>query len=294
MSMQPAFHVFQALPPPPRRCSVPLANSTPPVPSVTVPPPGPSLPMPMRLPTPPVPTVGSENSESYGAQCDICGLALRRHTDLPRHMLLHASNKESLMFRCPVEGCRHQTLQKSNLATHIRTHTRAKPHKCPEYWPNGVKCDFTTADPSSLHRHRKRKHGYAPRPKIIAARRRASIPQPEPEQEMEEEADNDMSESECESEDSFGYGGEGSKGVARVIVANYSVHSLMNEPSGGGGSGEDPVDDDGDRDGEGEPENESEPVLHSTPANFSSERTEPLPPPQPTPGARSSPFIPST
>lgn len=41
--------------------------------------------------------------------------------------------------------------------------TRSKPHKCPEYFPSGQKCDFATADPSSLHRHRKRKHGYKPR-----------------------------------------------------------------------------------------------------------------------------------
>ncbi|KAJ7470354.1 hypothetical protein FB451DRAFT_335024 [Mycena latifolia] len=95
-----------------------------------------------------------------GATCDHCGVYLRRNNDLPRHMVLHAKNKEEFMYSCPVEGCTHQTLQKSNLATHIRTHTRAKPHKCPEYFPNGQKCDFATADPSSLHRHRKRKHGY--------------------------------------------------------------------------------------------------------------------------------------
>ncbi|KAJ7445785.1 hypothetical protein B0H11DRAFT_402208 [Mycena galericulata] len=97
------------------------------------------------------------------ATCEHCGASMKRISDLRRHMLIHAKNKEEFMYTCPVEGCSHATLQKSNLATHIRTHTRAKPHKCPEYLPNGQKCDFATADPSSLHRHRKRKHGYQPR-----------------------------------------------------------------------------------------------------------------------------------
>ncbi|KAJ7756821.1 hypothetical protein DFH07DRAFT_473597 [Mycena maculata] len=97
------------------------------------------------------------------ATCDQCGASMKRVSDLPRHMLLHAKNKDEHMYACPVEGCTHATLQKSNLATHIRTHTRAKPHKCPEYFPNGQKCNFATADPSSLHRHRKRKHGLKPR-----------------------------------------------------------------------------------------------------------------------------------
>ncbi|KAJ7771785.1 hypothetical protein B0H16DRAFT_195854 [Mycena metata] len=106
-----------------------------------------------------------QRPESSGsATCDQCGASMRRVADLPRHMLLHAKNKEEFMFTCPVVGCTHQTLQRSNLDTHIRTHTRAKPHKCPEYLSNGQKCLFATADPSSLHRHRKRKHGYQPRP----------------------------------------------------------------------------------------------------------------------------------
>ncbi|KAJ7093158.1 hypothetical protein C8R44DRAFT_399692 [Mycena epipterygia] len=98
-----------------------------------------------------------------GATCEHCGACMKRNTDLPRHMLIHAKDKEEFMFACPIPGCTHKTLQKSNLATHIRTHTRTKPHKCPEYFPNGQKCDFATADPSSLHRHRKRKHGYQPK-----------------------------------------------------------------------------------------------------------------------------------
>ncbi|KAJ7030006.1 hypothetical protein C8F04DRAFT_1368282 [Mycena alexandri] len=129
-------------------------------------------------------TPQNKSESSISTTCDQCGASMRRIADLPRHMLLHAKNKEEFMFTCPVavriqllsvdalhylnsnefiKGCTHQTLQKSNLDTHIRTHTRAQPHKCPEYLPNGQKCLFATADPSSLHRHRKRKHGYQPR-----------------------------------------------------------------------------------------------------------------------------------
>ncbi|KAJ7090214.1 hypothetical protein B0H15DRAFT_252504 [Mycena belliarum] len=102
----------------------------------------------------------TQSNPDSRTQCTLCGAVMKRSNDLPRHLVLHAENKEEFMYSCPVEGCTHQTLQKSNLATHIRTHTRAKPHKCPEYFPNGQKCDFATADPSSLHRHRKRKHGH--------------------------------------------------------------------------------------------------------------------------------------
>ncbi|KAJ7704831.1 hypothetical protein B0H17DRAFT_1326368 [Mycena rosella] len=109
-----------------------------------------------------------ESSTGSGAQCETCGARMKRNNDLPRHMVLHAKNKDEFMYSCPVEGCTHQTLQKSNLATHIRTHTRVKPHKCPDYHPNGQKCEFETADPSSLHRHRKRKHGYQRRRAFMA------------------------------------------------------------------------------------------------------------------------------
>ncbi|KAJ6500424.1 hypothetical protein C8R45DRAFT_67867 [Mycena sanguinolenta] len=102
-------------------------------------------------------------ASSSNTTCEHCGVTVKRPTDLPRHLLLHAANKEEFMYTCPVDGCSHQTLQRSNLNTHIRTHTRTRPYECPEYSPRGQKCLFTTADPSSLHRHRKRKHGYKSR-----------------------------------------------------------------------------------------------------------------------------------
>ncbi|KAF8209306.1 hypothetical protein K438DRAFT_1810817 [Mycena galopus ATCC 62051] len=225
----------------------------------------------------PLPVKGEDN----GGTCEICGVYLRRNTDLPRHMLTHSKDKESLMFRCPMDGCGHQTLQKSNLATHIRTHTRAKPHKCPEHYPNGLKCDFSTADPSSLHRHRKRKHGYAPRPKSVpqAARSRFRLYVPG-KGEIEMEGDDVDAEgepvSECESEESFGHRAEGSNAATQVATIGDASEGADGASGGGEDSGAG-VEDDEDQDGEGEPENETEPVPLSHIMNFSSERTEPPP-----------------
>ncbi|KAJ7983142.1 hypothetical protein DFH06DRAFT_1467017 [Mycena polygramma] len=92
----------------------------------------------------------SDTDPNRRATCNTCGTTVKRASDLSRHMLTHAKNKEELMFQCPFPDCGHKTLQRSNLETHIRTHTNARPLLCPV-------CDFATADPSSLHRH-KRKH----------------------------------------------------------------------------------------------------------------------------------------
>lgn len=75
---------------------------------------------------------------------------------MPRHMKIHSENRDKLMHRCPYPECKFENLQKSNVETHIRTHTKTKSERCPD-------CDFTTVDPGSLTRHRKRIHGYIPK-----------------------------------------------------------------------------------------------------------------------------------
>ncbi|KAF5344418.1 hypothetical protein D9758_015475 [Tetrapyrgos nigripes] len=92
------------------------------------------------------------------ATCTICGLVIANKTDMPRHMKIHSQDKDKLMHRCPFPGCPFENLQKSNVETHIRTHTKKKTSHCPD-------CDFTTVDPGSLTRHRKRIHGYVPKPR---------------------------------------------------------------------------------------------------------------------------------
>ncbi|KIK39073.1 hypothetical protein CY34DRAFT_89894 [Suillus luteus UH-Slu-Lm8-n1] len=57
-------------------------------------------------------------------ECSICHTVISRKADFPRHMLTHASNKEELYLPCPIPGCCHRTLQKSNLQTHIAGHTK--------------------------------------------------------------------------------------------------------------------------------------------------------------------------
>ncbi|KAJ3729745.1 hypothetical protein C8R42DRAFT_174868 [Lentinula raphanica] len=107
-------------------------------------------------------------SEAYNpATCSICNAVISNKTDLPRHMKIHSLDRDKLMHRCPYPDCSFENLQKSNVETHIRTHTKSKTNCCPD-------CDFTTVDPGSLTRHRKRIHGYIP--KI----RRSRHPKPQP------------------------------------------------------------------------------------------------------------------
>ncbi|KAG1767134.1 hypothetical protein EDD22DRAFT_1048932 [Suillus occidentalis] len=57
-------------------------------------------------------------------ECSICHTVISRKADFSRHMMTHASNKEELKLPCPIPGCGHRTLQKSNLRTHIAGHTK--------------------------------------------------------------------------------------------------------------------------------------------------------------------------
>ncbi|THU93535.1 hypothetical protein K435DRAFT_967270 [Dendrothele bispora CBS 962.96] len=86
-------------------------------------------------------------------ECQHCGKQFGRPYDLKRHVQVH--DPDARKCNCPEPGCDFSTLQKSNLDTHIRTHSGTKSKVCPD-------CDFATCDPSSLTRHRKHFHGYSP------------------------------------------------------------------------------------------------------------------------------------
>ncbi|EEB94057.1 hypothetical protein MPER_07199, partial [Moniliophthora perniciosa FA553] len=62
--------------------------------------------------------------------------------------------------------CEFTSLQKSNLNTHLNTHTKVQPYGCPD-----DDCDSAFSDPGSLTRHRKDLHKYVPPP-----RRRYVVP----------------------------------------------------------------------------------------------------------------------
>ncbi|KAJ7740585.1 hypothetical protein B0H16DRAFT_1757799 [Mycena metata] len=73
-----------------------------------------------------------ESDSNRRATCTTCGATMKRPSDLPRHTLLHAKNKEE--------------------------YTNARPLQCTVILSDGSRCDFATSDPSSLHRHKKRRH----------------------------------------------------------------------------------------------------------------------------------------
>ncbi|KIK34495.1 hypothetical protein CY34DRAFT_17691 [Suillus luteus UH-Slu-Lm8-n1] len=112
--------------------------------------------------------------KSTPVECDICSKVICRRGDLPRHMQTHATNKEDLKLLCPISGCGHRTLQKSNLQTHIARHT-GELKNCPD-------CTFANADPSQITEHRKEVHGHMPKPRRYfgrtASRRSAAAPYP--------------------------------------------------------------------------------------------------------------------
>ncbi|KAI0777455.1 hypothetical protein BD413DRAFT_609812 [Trametes elegans] len=56
--------------------------------------------------------------------CDICGVRLAG--DLKRHMKTHYPPE----LECTWPGCFHKTSQRTNLKTHLNTHTRKRPSRC--------------------------------------------------------------------------------------------------------------------------------------------------------------------
>ncbi|KAE9397764.1 hypothetical protein BT96DRAFT_921227 [Gymnopus androsaceus JB14] len=115
----------------------------------------------------PLPSANVQNPR----ECPTCHTVLARKGDMTRHMRIHTEKKlkTALSYRCPWRGCLFSNLQKSNVDTHLRTHTKNQRHRCPE-----DDCNFKTCDPGSLTRHRKRRHQYVPKPR----RRRATVPVP--------------------------------------------------------------------------------------------------------------------
>ncbi|KAJ7578645.1 hypothetical protein C8J56DRAFT_353490 [Mycena floridula] len=111
----------------------------------------------------------SNATVSPRATCHICHRTLSRANDLSRHIKSCHSPAETKAFCCPFAGCTYSNSQKSNLKTHINTHTGEQSSKCPN-------CPFKSTDPGSLTRHRKRLHNYIPKPRKSNAKPRGPSP----------------------------------------------------------------------------------------------------------------------
>ncbi|KAL5490086.1 hypothetical protein ACEPAI_4919 [Sanghuangporus weigelae] len=86
--------------------------------------------------------------------CGACRKKFSRKADCLRHVQTH--NADAKRYKCAWPGCKHSTLQKTNLKTHfLATHLRERPYQC-----NINGCKDTFGDQSSLIRHEKRTHGF--------------------------------------------------------------------------------------------------------------------------------------
>ncbi|KAL5532924.1 hypothetical protein ACEPAF_4698 [Sanghuangporus sanghuang] len=86
--------------------------------------------------------------------CGACRKKFSRKADCLRHVQTH--DADAKRYECAWPGCKHSTLQKTNLKTHfLATHLKERPYQC-----NIHGCRDTFGDQSSLIRHEKRTHGF--------------------------------------------------------------------------------------------------------------------------------------
>ncbi|KAK0200127.1 hypothetical protein DFS33DRAFT_1387293 [Desarmillaria ectypa] len=94
--------------------------------------------------------------------CKKCNQSFTKGSDLKRHAPKHWSKKrrEDAKYPCEFPGCKHKSLQLSNLKTHMyKKHFNIQNKKCPD-------CVFKTADASELTRHKINKHLYVPKRRL--------------------------------------------------------------------------------------------------------------------------------
>ncbi|KAJ3534581.1 hypothetical protein NM688_g7112 [Phlebia brevispora] len=86
--------------------------------------------------------------------CTFCEKEIRTNKlhDRHRHMKTHLSR---LPFHCDSPGCPYETVQPSNLASHMKTHMKKA---CDIPLPDGGRCGFTYKDKAMFSRHKKRIH----------------------------------------------------------------------------------------------------------------------------------------